>query len=94
MGQQPRLAATEDDAAQQQRWDLVLVRGPRIMLPEAGAVTALERALALARAGDLLERDVAALDLRHAQRPVLRLNPDAMDELRRIRALEAGAVRR
>ncbi len=78
----------------ERRWDVVLTRGPRILLPEAGAVTALERALALARAGDLLERDVATLDLRHAQRPVLRLNPDAMEELRRIRALETGAVRR
>jgi len=78
----------------ERRWDVVLTRGPRIMLPEAGAVTALERALALARAGDLLERDVAAIDLRHAQRPVLRLNPDAVEELRRIRALETGAVRR
>ena len=75
------------------RWDVVLTRGPRIQLPESGAVTALERALALARASDLLERDVAAIDLRHAQRPVLRLNPAAMDELRRIRALETGAVR-
>jgi cell division protein FtsQ len=55
-------------------------------------VLALERALALDRAEDMLERDVAALDMRYARRPTLRLNPDAMDELRRIRALERGAT--
>jgi cell division protein FtsQ len=73
------------------RWDVVLTRGQRVMLPEDGAVLALERALALDRAEDVLERDVAALDMRNARRPTLRLNENAMDELRRIRALERGA---
>lgn len=73
------------------RWDLVLTRGQRVMLPETGAVLALERALALDRAEDVLERDVAVLDMRNGRRPTLRLNTDAMDELRRIRALERGA---
>jgi cell division protein FtsQ len=76
----------------ERRWDLVLTRGQRVLLPEHGAVLALERALALDRAEDMLERDVAALDMRYARRPTLRLNPDAMDELRRIRALERGAT--
>lgn len=75
----------------ERRWDLVLTRGQRVLLPEQGAVLALERALALDRAEDVLERDVATLDMRDARRPTLRLNPDAMDELRRIRALERGA---
>lgn len=78
----------------ERRWDAVLTRGQRVMLPEDGAVEALERALALDRAEDVLERDVAALDMRNARRPTLRLNGDAMDELRRIRALERGASTR
>lgn len=76
------------------RWDVVLTRGQRVMLPETGAVEALERALALDRAEDVLERDVVALDMRYARRPTLRLNGDAMNELRRIRALERGASTR
>jgi len=77
----------------ERRWDVVLDRGQRILLPETGAVAALERVLALDRAQDLLERDVAAVDMRNARRPTLRVTPGAIDELRRIRALERGAAR-
>jgi len=77
----------------ERRWDVVLDRGQRILLPEAGAVAALERVLALDRAQELLERDVAAVDMRNARRPTLRVTPGAFDELRRIRALERGAAR-
>ncbi|MBW6506346.1 MAG: cell division protein FtsQ/DivIB [Rhodobacteraceae bacterium] len=77
------------------RWDLVLDRDQRILLPESGAVQAVERMLALDRAEDLLARDFTHLDLRLAARPTLRLSPDAQDEFRRItgQAITTGANR-
>ncbi|WP_370230908.1 cell division protein FtsQ/DivIB [Cognatishimia sp.] len=55
------------------RWDIVLDRDQRIMLPEAGAVAALERVVAMAQVQDLLERDVSVVDLRIGDRPTLRV---------------------
>ena len=65
----------------ERRWDVVLDRDQRIMLPEAGAVTALEKVMALDTAQDLLARDIAAVDFRNPQRPVIRLTPSAIDTL-------------
>ena len=70
------------------RWDAVLDEGPRVMLPERGAVAALERAAALDAAQDLVGRDVTHLDLRDPARPVLRLGPGARAEMARILAAE------
>ena len=64
----------------ERRWDAVLDRGQRILLPEEGAVLALERAVALDAAQDLLSRDVARVDFRNADRPVLRLGQTATAE--------------
>lgn len=75
------------------RWDLVLDREQRIMLPEDAPVPALERALALARAQDLLGRDVLAVDLRNAARPTLRLTPGAYAEFQKTRGPLAGATK-
>lgn len=72
------------------RWDVVLDRGQRILLPETGAIAALERAIALHQAQDLLNRDILALDFRNG-RPVARLGTEAVPELRRIRQIERGA---
>ncbi len=72
------------------RWDLVLDREQRILLPENGAVEALEQMIALDQAKDLLARDLVAVDMRNARRPTLRMAPPAVEELRRIKALEIG----
>ncbi len=69
------------------RWDVVLDRDQRLMLPAEAPVAAIERLLALDQAEDLLSRDVAVVDLRVPQRPVLRLAPFALSELRRARGL-------
>lgn len=69
----------------ERRWDLVLDRDQRVLLPEAGALAALERALALHAAEDLFGRDIAVVDLRLERRPTLRLSAEALEELRRIR---------
>ncbi len=66
----------------ERRWDVVLDRNQRIMLPEANSVVALERALALDEANDLLARDIAAIDIRNPKRVFLRLNKAAIDALR------------
>ncbi len=71
----------------ERRWDLVLDRDQRILLPETGALRALERAVAMHIAQDLLERDVSSVDLRLERRPTLRMAPDAMAEWHRVRGL-------
>lgn len=60
------------------RWDVVLDRDQRILLPAHGAQRALERALVMDAAEELLERDIRAVDLRDPGRPTLRLGPDAV----------------
>lgn len=69
----------------ERRWDVVLDRGQRIMLPADGALAALEHAIALDRGEDLLGRDVVSVDLRDAERPVLRLGLGAQNAIRRAR---------
>lgn len=69
----------------ERRWDLQLDHGQRIMLPEAGAVIALQAAMALDRSQDMLGRDITAVDLRNPARPVLRLGIDARNTLRQAR---------
>jgi len=66
----------------ERRWDVVLDRDQRILLPEEGAVSAFERAVALDEAADLLARDVAVVDLRNAARPTLRLSDSALADYR------------
>ncbi|MCT4372448.1 cell division protein FtsQ/DivIB [Yangia mangrovi] len=75
------------------RWDLVLDEGQRVLLPEEGAVQALERAMAMDGAVDMLSRDIAAVDLRLAQRPTLRLHDAAAQEYWRIKSIETGEKR-
>jgi len=74
------------------RWDVVLDRDQRILLPEEGAVQAFERVIAMAMAPqmDLLSRDVRHVDARLPRRLVVRLNEAATQEMWRIKMIEAG----
>ena len=73
------------------RWDVVLDRDQRILLPATGAVTALEYVIALEGAQDVLSRDVARIYMRLGGRPTIKMNNDATQELWRIRQLpESG----
>ncbi|SHH84318.1 cell division protein FtsQ/DivIB [Marivita hallyeonensis] len=74
----------------ERRWDVVLDRDQRILLPEADAAQALERVIAMDQAVDMLERDLVTVDLRLPHRPTLRMTDGAVQELIRIRAIEAG----
>ena len=78
----------------ERRWDLVLERDQRILLPATGAVAALERVLALDTAQDLLARDVTVVDLRDPSRPTIRMSQPAMAELHRIRNQATGVQNR
>lgn len=69
----------------QRRWDLVLDRGQRILLPTDHPVQALERVLAVNDVQDMLERDVAVVDMRLSERPTLRMTQAATEEWWRIR---------
>lgn len=68
----------------ERRWDMVLDRDQRILLPADGAVPALDRVIALNDAQDMLNRDVAVVDMRNADRPTLRMNEEAAAALRRV----------
>ncbi len=71
----------------ERRWDVVLDGGQRILLPADDPVRALDRVLALNEAKDMLERDLAVVDMRLGRRPTLRMNENAVSEWRRIRAM-------
>lgn len=68
----------------ERRWDIVLDRDQRILLPDDGAVQAFDRIIALNEAQDMLKRDVGVVDMRNAQRPTLRMNEEAAAALRRV----------
>jgi cell division protein FtsQ len=68
------------------RWDLVLDRGQRVMLPETGAVEAVERVMALDTAEEMLARDLITVDLRNPDRPTVRLGPQAVETMKTMAA--------
>jgi cell division protein FtsQ len=72
----------------ERRWDLVLDRNQRVLLPAKNPVQALERLLALDHAQDLMNRDILTVDLRSDRRPTLRLTPNALAEARRAQGIE------
>ncbi len=74
----------------ERRWDVVLDRDQRILLPSSRPVRALERVIALGEAHDMLERDVAVVDMRLEARPTLRMTSDAVENWWRIRALNGS----
>ena len=73
------------------RWDLVLDRDQRILLPPQDPVRALHRVIALDGAQDMLERDVAVVDMRLGARPTLRMTEAAIQDWWQIRQInESG----
>ncbi|MFT4184654.1 MAG: cell division protein FtsQ/DivIB [Rhizobium sp.] len=69
------------------RWDLYLDNGVTIKLPEDNIDGALARLTKLDRDQNLLQRDIAAVDLRLDDRTAIELTPDAV--VRRQAALDA-----
>ncbi|SHF38281.1 cell division protein FtsQ [Loktanella atrilutea] len=62
----------------ERRWDMVLDRGQRIMLPTDRPTVALDRVMQMEATQDLLARDVAMVDMRNPGRPTVRLQHDAV----------------
>lgn len=66
----------------ERRWDMILDRDQRILLPETGAVRALERIMAIDQMQDLLARDIHVIDLRDPGRLTLRLSDAAASAIK------------
>ncbi|MEM6308450.1 MAG: cell division protein FtsQ/DivIB [Pseudomonadota bacterium] len=76
----------------ERRWDVVLDRDMRILLPETGAKLALNRAIALDGVQELFSRDVRRVDLRLHDRPTVQVNTDATERLWEIMAQESASI--
>ncbi|WP_299845496.1 cell division protein FtsQ/DivIB [uncultured Paracoccus sp.] len=81
----PRLRGLQRQG--ERRWDVVLDHGQRILLPETGAIVAMERAIKLQKEQDVLGRDISVIDLRDAERPIIRMGIDARNTIRGARGL-------
>ncbi len=73
------------------RWTLKMDNGMDVRLPELGAADALARLVKLEREQKILEKDVLAIDLRMADRVVVRLTEEAA--LARAEALKKKPMR-
>ncbi|RFC66032.1 cell division protein FtsQ/DivIB [Fulvimarina endophytica] len=61
------------------RWDLVLENGVTIRLPEDDPIRALAEVARMDHEQNLLERDILSVDLRVADRVVVKLTPEALE---------------
>lgn len=74
----------------ERRWDIILDRGQRILLPEDNPAPALERVIALDQVSALFKRDLTVVDMRNPARPTLRLGPDASSDFRESHLRQTG----
>ena len=68
----------------ERRWDVILDTGQRILLPTNNPIAAFERVVALNQARDLLKRNISVVDMRNPTRATIRLNEQAIANLRQI----------
>lgn len=80
----------------ERRWDVVLDRHQRILLPETDPVAALERVIALDQARHLFDRDILSVDMRLPDRPAVQLSPAAFAARQKALGLEdkTGAAKK
>ncbi len=74
----------------ERRWDVVLDRRQRILLPESEPVAALDQVIALHKRRTCSAATSAIVDMRNPRRPTLRLGDAALDEIRRLRGDSEG----
>lgn len=84
---EPRLRAAV--RVGERRWDLVLDRDMVLRLPEEDSHGALARIMALHYAEELLDRDLAVVDMRVPDRPALRMTPEAAETYQIRKAVSA-----
>lgn len=65
----------------ERRWDVVMDREQRVLLPEDDPVSALQRVAALDAAQDLMLRNLTMIDMRNPARPTVRLAAPATELL-------------
>ncbi len=61
------------------RWNVRINDGPQVLLPEADWQVALNELQVLQKEKELLDRDVVQIDMRLADRLVIKLDPDAAE---------------
>ena len=66
----------------QRRWNLILLDGQTIALPENGPELALSQAIVLGLAQNLFKRDISVIDFRNPRRPTLRIRPIALKNMK------------
>ena len=84
---QPRIRALV--RVGQRRWPIVLDRGLTIFLPAERPAVALGRVMALQYGEELLDRGGSVIDMRLADRPTVRMTPEAA-EIYRVRKATEG----
>ncbi|MEM8792233.1 MAG: cell division protein FtsQ/DivIB [Pseudomonadota bacterium] len=73
----------------ERRWDLVLDRDLRILLPAEEPAAAMARVMGLHQGeSELLDRDLTVVDMRIPERPALRMTPRAVETRTREQAKE------
>lgn len=72
------------------RWDVVLDRGLTIMLPAEAPDDALSRVMAWHYGEELLDRGLAVIDMRLADRPTIRMTEEAAESYRLFEAAQAA----
>lgn len=84
MASVPRLRARVEAAMRvgERRWTLRLDNGVSVLLPEEGIADAWRRLAVLQREDRILDRDISEIDLRLADRLVIRVAPDLAARLR------------
>ena len=71
----------------ERRWDVALLDGQTIALPEVNPDPVLAQVLVLSAAQDLFERDILMMDFRNPRRPTLRLRPQALAGLKQVKGV-------
>ena len=69
----------------QRRWNLILLDGQTIALPENGPELALSQAIVLGQAQNLFKRDISVIDFRNPGRPTLRIRPIALKNMKKFK---------
>lgn len=72
------------------RWDIILVNDARLKLPAENPLDALSLILIEHQKTDVLNRDISVFDMRNPERPILRLNTQAIEEMRALEAETTG----
>ncbi|MGH6760014.1 MAG: cell division protein FtsQ/DivIB [Phyllobacterium sp.] len=77
------------------RWDLLLDNGVTVMLPEANVEAALAKIQTLDEGDNILSRAIVSVDMRLADRLVVRLTPEAaLGRAEALKVIEKNAGRR